>query len=86
MVALLTCSSLDPKAWGGQCELVAIAEVLSRPIEVHAVGMPLLTLGEQHQGNAPLRVCYLRSAFALGEHYNSCIKLQDTAAVEEVAI
>jgi OTU domain-containing protein 6 len=62
-------------AWGGQCELVAIAEVLSRPIEVHAVGMPLLTLGEQHKGKSPLRVCYLRSAFALGEHYNSCVQL-----------
>ena len=64
---------------------MAIAEVLSRAIEVHAVGMPVLTLGEQYQGKAPLRICYLRSAFALGEHYNSCVKLQEAVAGEETA-
>ena len=70
-------------AWGGQCELVAIAEMLQRQIEVHAVSMPILTLGEQHQGKPPLRVCYLRMAFALGEHYNSTTKLQEEEKEEK---
>eukprot|EP00955_Chlamydomonas_euryale_P010476 112350-Chlamydomonas_euryale.AAC.6 len=55
---------------------------LQIPVEVHAVGLPVVKLGEAHAGGGdrggaaaapppPLRVCYLRHAFGLGAHYNS---------------
>ena len=37
---------------------------------MHAVGMPLVTLGEAYKDRI-LRLCYMRHAFGLGEHYNS---------------
>ncbi|KAG1674832.1 hypothetical protein FOA52_015219 [Chlamydomonas sp. UWO 241] len=59
-------------AWGGQPEIVALAEVLKAHVEVHAVGMPVVKVGEAYAGGgAPLTLCYLRHAFGLGEHYNS---------------
>ncbi|KAL6746606.1 hypothetical protein V8C86DRAFT_3119876, partial [Haematococcus lacustris] len=46
--------------------------VLKRTIVVHAVGLPPVTLGDDYGDNGPaLKVCYLRHAFGLGEHYNS---------------
>ena len=56
----------------------AFSQVLKRRIEVHAVGMPLLIMGEDHPGPA-LKVCYMRHAFGLGEHYNSVQPLSSTA-------
>lgn len=36
--------------------------------------MPTLELGEEYKGQGPtLRVCYLRHAYGLGEHYNSVV-------------
>eukprot|EP00195_Chlamydomonas_chlamydogama_P017882 CAMPEP_0202896522 /NCGR_PEP_ID=MMETSP1392-20130828/5518_1 /ASSEMBLY_ACC=CAM_ASM_000868 /TAXON_ID=225041 /ORGANISM="Chlamydomonas chlamydogama, Strain SAG 11-48b" /LENGTH=366 /DNA_ID=CAMNT_0049581913 /DNA_START=53 /DNA_END=1153 /DNA_ORIENTATION=- len=70
------CAELESTAvWGGQLELGALAQVLKKQIKVHAVGMPPLSLGDEHQGNGCLEVCYLRHAFGLGEHYNSVEKL-----------
>lgn len=58
-------------------------QILQRRIEVHAVGMPLVVMGEGHPG-APLSVCYMRHAFGLGEHYNSTQPLQTEPAGEKV--
>jgi OTU domain-containing protein 6 len=67
----------DTAAWGGQVELGALARALRRQIRVYAVGMPLLTLGDEYAGEgSTLEVCYLRHAFGLGEHYNSVEPLQ----------
>ncbi|GAX78018.1 hypothetical protein CEUSTIGMA_g5460.t1 [Chlamydomonas eustigma] len=65
------CTEMTTTAvWGGQTELKALAEVLQRRIQVLAVGLPPVEMGECYTGPA-LRVCYLRHAFGLGEHYNS---------------
>lgn len=42
-------------------------------IVVYAAGMPPLELGAEHAaaGRPTLRLCYLRHAYGLGEHYNS---------------
>ena len=56
-------------------------QILQRRIEVHAVGMPLVVMGEGHPG-APLSICYMRHAFGLGEHYNSTQPLQTAPAGE----
>lgn len=60
-------------AWGSQAELRALAHVLQQSILVHAVGMPPVQMGEEYASNRPpLQVCYLRHAYGLGEHFNSC--------------
>lgn len=60
--------------------------MLQRQIKVYAVGMPPVTLGEEHAGGGTLTLCYLRHAFGLGEHYNSVQPLEAAAeAVAEVA-
>jgi OTU domain-containing protein 6 len=68
----------DTATWGGQVELGALARALRRQIRVYAVGMPLLTLGDEFAGEgSTLEVCYLRHAFGLGEHYNSVAPLEE---------
>lgn len=58
--------------WGGQVELMALAKVIERPIEVFSATMPKVTMGEDFVGRGPAaRVAYHRHAFGLGEHYNS---------------
>jgi len=58
--------------WGGQVELMALAKVIERPIEVFSATMPRVTMGDDFAGRGPtLRVAYHRHAFGLGEHYNS---------------
>ena len=63
-------------AWGGQVELQALAQVLRCHIMVYAVGLPPLELGEGFAaaGRPTLRLCYLRHAYGLGEHYNSVVQ------------
>jgi hypothetical protein len=76
----------DTAAWGGQVELGALARALRRQIRVFAVGMPLLTLGDEFAGEgSTLEVCYLRHAFGLGEHYNSVEPLEQEGGEEEGA-
>lgn len=66
------CDSVEHSAvWGGQIELNALAHALRKQINVHSVGMPVVTLGSEYIGAGPLSVCFLRHAFGLGEHYNS---------------
>lgn len=58
--------------WGGQVELMALAKVIERPIEVFSATMPRVTMGDDFAGRGPtVRVAYHRHAFGLGEHYNS---------------
>ena len=60
-------------AWGSQAELRALAHVLQRSIVVHSVGMPPVHMGEEYADNGPpYEVCYLRHAYGLGDHFNSC--------------
>eukprot|EP01105_Mastigella_eilhardi_P027831 TRINITY_DN8818_c0_g1_i1.p2 TRINITY_DN8818_c0_g1~~TRINITY_DN8818_c0_g1_i1.p2 ORF type:complete len:284 (-),score=106.28 TRINITY_DN8818_c0_g1_i1:79-894(-) len=61
-----------PGTWGGQLELVALADALGRPIHVHAADGAVQVHGERFAA-PPLRVSFHRHAFALGEHYNSVV-------------
>ncbi|BDA44675.1 Deubiquitinase OTUD6B [Coccomyxa sp. Obi] len=68
------CAVENSAAWGGQLELRALAQALRRHIAVYSVGMPRVDMGPEFQGEdeeGSLRLCYLRHAFGLGEHYNS---------------
>ncbi len=58
--------------------VATLGQALECRIEVHAVGMPLLVLGSDHSERV-LRVCYMRHAFGLGEHYNSVQLMPDAA-------
>lgn len=59
-------------AWGGHVEIQALSRALKAHVQVFSVGMGVLEVGEEHKGQGPtLRVCYLRHAYGLGEHYNS---------------
>jgi OTU domain-containing protein 6 len=63
-------------AWGGQVEIQALSAALRAHVQVFAVGMPALEVGEEFEGEGggpTLRVCYLRHAYGLGEHYNSVV-------------
>lgn len=59
--------------WGGQVELRAVAEFLNVCIEVYAVGLPIVKMGDETQ--PVLRVSYHRKYFGLGEHYNSLVPI-----------
>ncbi|KAG2482912.1 hypothetical protein HYH03_018192 [Edaphochlamys debaryana] len=66
------CEELESTAaWGGQLELGALAQALRRQVKVFTLGMPPVTLGDEHAAAGVLTLCYLRHAFGLGEHYNS---------------
>ena len=60
------------KEWGGQVELLALTNILKRPIEVlQAEGAPMV-VGEHFQASK-LILTYHRHAYGLGEHYNSVV-------------
>jgi OTU domain-containing protein 6 len=55
-------------------ELGALANALERHIAVFSTDLGCLDMGEQFRGASPsLRVCYLRHAYGMGEHYNSLV-------------
>lgn len=61
-------------AWGGQVELQALAQALQSHILVYSAGLPVVELGEEFKGTGrTLRLCYLRHAYGLGEHYESVV-------------
>lgn len=70
------CDNIETtSSWGGQVEVRALSNVLKVPIEIlQAEGVPVI-VGEQFGGSTVL-IVYHRHAFALGEHYNSCIPLE----------
>eukprot|EP00039_Didymoeca_costata_P011937 m.170299 g.170299 ORF g.170299 m.170299 type:complete len:301 (-) comp15336_c0_seq8:5425-6327(-) len=67
------CTSIEKTAkWGGQCELLALSNILERPIEVYrAAGKPT-TIGESFPAEV-IRLSYHLHEFSLGEHYNAVI-------------
>ncbi|CAH8604323.1 unnamed protein product [Dicrocoelium dendriticum] len=69
------CDSVEkPSTWGGQIEIRALSCVLRTPVEViQADGLPVIIGGEF--AGIPITIVYHRHAFALGEHYNSCVPL-----------
>lgn len=62
-------------AWGGHVELEALSKALNRPIVVISAFSKDLVMGNNIEGTEPLRVCYHRHEFGLGEHYNSVVPL-----------
>ncbi|GMH32338.1 hypothetical protein BSKO_00172 [Bryopsis sp. KO-2023] len=67
------CEKVEGTAeWGGEMELRALSHALERAIVVHSVDLPDTTLGEHNLSKKdPLRVCFMRHAYRLGNHYNS---------------
>ena len=69
------CTEIETTAkWGGQLELRALADAMLYPIEVYSADMPVVTLGEHAAPDArlpPIRLCYQKHAYGLGEHYNA---------------
>ncbi|KAK4471641.1 hypothetical protein MN116_005050 [Schistosoma mekongi] len=62
----------NTSTWGGQIEIRALSAMLQIPIEIlQAEGVPLI-IGEEFS-DPPITIVYHRYAFALGEHYNSCV-------------
>lgn len=60
----------NTKAWGGQIEISALAEILQAPIEVlQATGPPTIQGADQFK-KPNLVITYHRHMYSLGEHYN----------------
>ena len=73
----------DTADWGGQPELLALAQLLRTPIEVHKADAPVLLMGEDEGGGSGggggggdgvLRVSFHTRYYALGEHFNSVVR------------
>ncbi|CAH8568757.1 unnamed protein product [Schistosoma rodhaini] len=71
------CDNIEKTStWGGQIEIRALSTMLQLPIEIlQAEGVSLI-IGEEFSEQPPITIVYHRYAFALGEHYNSCLKKQ----------
>lgn len=67
-------------AWGGHVEVQALAEALQAKITVYAVGMPVVEVGESEDRR--LKLCYMRHAYGLGEHYNSVVVVAESSGEE----
>lgn len=66
------CDNVENTAeWGGELELRALSQALGKTIIVHSVDLPDTVLGEQSEESNPLRVCFMRHAYGLGDHYSS---------------
>jgi OTU domain-containing protein 6 len=66
------CANIETTAaWGGHVEVQALAEALQAKITVYAVGMPVVEVGDSEEKK--LKLCYMRHAYGLGEHYNSVV-------------
>lgn len=61
--------------WGGHVELRALSLALKRTIIVYSVqhAEPLI-LGEEYEGEEPIRLSYHLHYYTLGEHYNEVVK------------
>jgi OTU domain-containing protein 6 len=69
------CDKVENSAtWGGEIELRAISESLSRQIHIIQMGSEILKIGENFPDSSPIMLSYHRHAYGLGEHYNSLIK------------
>ncbi|KAK1862299.1 hypothetical protein I4F81_004873 [Pyropia yezoensis] len=63
------------KVWGGQLELLAFARAMGVRVEVYAVGMPVVAMGDA-SAERVARVSYHRKYYGLGEHYNQVIPVE----------
>lgn len=70
---------MNSARWGGQLELRALSLALKRPVYVYSTD-PVMVMGEEYDedGIDPIRVSYHRHYYALGEHYNSVIKNENS--------
>lgn len=59
--------------WGGQLEIRAISQSLSKRILIYDAVAPVLTMdgSDGSDSNPPIRLTFHRHFFSLGEHYNS---------------
>lgn len=65
------CAALQsPGFWGGEMEIVALAQRYGCPVHVYSATQRHLQVCESLAG-PPLSVCYYRSLYGLGAHYNS---------------
>lgn len=71
--------------WGGQLEIQALCAALGRVIYIYSADAPVLKMGEEHgldasasQHLSPLRICFHRHFYALGEHFNSVVPLKSS--------
>jgi len=56
--------------WGGQVEVLALAQALERSIVIHSAGAAEVVMGVESK--APIiHLAFHRHYYALGEHYNS---------------
>lgn len=65
------CDAVENTAvWGGQLEILALARAYHTPIVVVQSETTPLKIGEEYL-SPPAHIAYYRSAYGLGEHYNS---------------
>eukprot|EP00730_Choanoeca_flexa_P003749 TRINITY_DN11492_c6_g1_i6.p1 TRINITY_DN11492_c6_g1~~TRINITY_DN11492_c6_g1_i6.p1 ORF type:complete len:274 (+),score=84.29 TRINITY_DN11492_c6_g1_i6:21-842(+) len=62
----------DTAAWGGECELMALAKVYNRPIKVFQVQGTPREFGEGAADNTIL-LSYHQHQYGLGAHYNAVV-------------
>jgi OTU domain-containing protein 6 len=77
----------DTTLWGGHIELDALAKALRRPILVYQSDAEPLRFGDaaaaDGAGRAPLRICFRRFAYSLGEHYDSLVPLETAQTLKQ---
>uniref|UniRef100_A0A7S3JPY4 OTU domain-containing protein n=1 Tax=Aureoumbra lagunensis TaxID=44058 RepID=A0A7S3JPY4_9STRA len=71
----LHCTKIrDTSEWGGQPELLALANLLHRPIWIYSKDSPVIKTCDNPR-LSPIQLAFHRFYYALGEHYNSVIPL-----------
>eukprot|EP00656_Telonema_subtile_P036137 TRINITY_DN40105_c0_g1_i1.p1 TRINITY_DN40105_c0_g1~~TRINITY_DN40105_c0_g1_i1.p1 ORF type:complete len:267 (+),score=91.44 TRINITY_DN40105_c0_g1_i1:116-916(+) len=70
------CESVEGSAdWGGHMELAALSAVFGVPIRVYEATAPDCDVCGDGAEGQPLLLSFHRHMYALGEHYNSVVKL-----------
>ena len=66
---LAYCDTMETTAaWGGQPEILALSKVLSTPIHIVQVGMPIVKIGDdEFRERSPLLISYHVKMYGLGE-------------------
>lgn len=63
--------------WGGHLELRALSVALQRPVWIFSTDANPLVVDSEQNDAEPILISYHRRYYALGEHYNQVVRMNE---------